>query len=341
MSVSRSARTRESFSRFTVRTALLLTTGVVCVGLPSVSRGDEPDESRAQARALTSAGAAAYKAEQYVEAVNKFSAAYRLYPAPTLLLNISRAQLKLGRCREAIHYADLFKAALSESQAASPDSPDAWQDTVQRTCIEAEVDSSPSGATIWIDGERQIAPDKTPWTGRLPVGRHKVLVWLQGYQKQEGFLSVTADSPTRLSLALSPWNSATPEPSAAVPAIAPSAPLPAVASGTPGQPIRLVPASDATAGTELNAAKAASNPTLRRTGFAGIAIGSAALVTALALGVTLLNGNAAAGKVTGPRTVAQANAELSTSASEAAGTQALLAIGGVFVAAGVPLAVVF
>ncbi len=201
---------------------------VALPGLTAVSRSEEPEDPRAQALRLTSEGAAAYKAEEYDQAIDKFNTAYRLYPAAPLLLDISRAELKLSRCAEAVHHAEKFKAAVGDTPAASPDSPDAWLATVQRACIEAEVDSEPAGATIWINGERQTSPDKTPWTGRLPVGSHKVLLWHAGYQERSGYLDVSADAPAHLTLMLTPVTTPVIVPAAdtgVIPTMAPKAPL--------------------------------------------------------------------------------------------------------------------
>ena len=129
---------------------------------PLATRNDSAphgsESPRAAAKRLATEGAAAYKVEDYAKAVEKFNAAYRLYPATPLLLNISRADMKLSRCNEALHFAEQFKAEATDIKATSPDSPDVWLATLRRSCIEAEVVSTPPDATIWIDGERQTAP---------------------------------------------------------------------------------------------------------------------------------------------------------------------------------------
>jgi hypothetical protein len=337
---------------------------VLCC-LPSVGRAEEGEDARAKAVRLTSEGAAAYKAEEYAKAVEKFEAAYRLYPAAPLLLNISRADLKLSRCSEALHYAELFKAEATNISAASPDAPDAWIANLERACIEAEVDSAPPGATIWIDGQRQTAPGKTPWTGRLPVGKHKILLWRAGYQEQGTFLIVTPDSPAHLTLTLYP--STTAGPSGAVEVGAPSPPVeapkpPPVVAEKPPAPAEKPPAAAATPpSVEANASRAPvqlfpapvprasespaaspmKRPVLRHLGYGGIAVGAAALVTAVVLGSVVRSGVTAAGKAPTSRTPAEASAEVSSSDAEAAATDALFVVGGVCAAVGIPLAVVF
>jgi tetratricopeptide (TPR) repeat protein len=331
----------------------------VVLELSAQGKGDDP---RVAARKLGAEGAAAYKAEDYARAVEKFNAAYRLYPAAPLLLNISRADLKLSRCADALHYAQLFKTEGSDINPASPDSPDAWLLTLERECIDAEVDSTPSGATIWIDGERQASPARTPWTGRLPVGKHKILLWLPGYQKQGAFLQVAKDSPAHLALTLYAEGANPAEPTAApapvkaqavIPPVAAEkppvvaekppvvAPTPAPAETRRSEPIQLFPPTVPPSSESTAASQPTRRPLLRTLGYAGIAVGGAALITAIVLGVVVKSGVTGAGTAPASRTPAQASAQVSSSDAEAAGADALYVVGGVFAAAGVPLAVVF
>jgi hypothetical protein len=171
--------------------------------LPRRGLGDTATEARAQALRLSAEGAEAYRAEKYPEALAKFSAAYRNFPASPLLLNISRAALKLRRCADAIRYGEQYRLAAT-SGAASPDAPDDWLAMIRRECIDAEILSTPAGAAVWIDDERQTAPESTPWTGRLTIGQHKVLLWKPGFQQAAGQLNVSADAPARLAIALLP-----------------------------------------------------------------------------------------------------------------------------------------
>jgi hypothetical protein len=181
-----------------VLSAVLLTSASIRVG------AEEEQDARTRAVEIASEGIALYKAEDYAAAVVKFTEAYRIYPEPRLLLNRSRAQWKLSRCNDALSDAKLYRAAASASSGASADAPDAWLETLQRSCIDAEVVSTPPGAAIWINGERQASPDRTPWVGRLPVGSHRVLLWLPGYERRSGYLDVEADQPSHLEMVLTP-----------------------------------------------------------------------------------------------------------------------------------------
>jgi hypothetical protein len=321
-----------------VRRCAAITTAAAPTPPPPPQESAPPgtEAPREAAKRLAAEGAAAYKAEDYARALEKFSAAYRLYPAVPLLLNISRAELKLSRCAEALRSAEQFKAEAKDVNPASLDSPDAWLADLQRACIEANVESTPPGATIWIDGQRQTNPDKTPWAGRLPVGKHKVLLWRDGYQKTGMFLKVDADAPAHLMLTLTPASpleaqrETSPE---AVPAPPPVTPPAAPAVQLLPQP---VPTREASLSPRVT-----KSPVLRNVGFAGIAVGGAALIVAVALAVTDQNQITALGKTTTSRSVAQSDAALATTGSEASAADALYVIGGVLAAAGIPLAVVF
>jgi hypothetical protein len=203
---------------------------VVCSLLLAIAASaraeDAADARHAEAVRLGHEGSEAYRADHFAEALRSFEAAYRLMPAAPLVLNISRAELKLGRCADALRYAEQYRAAVGEQVGASPDAPDEWLETVRRTCIESEITSAPTGATIWIDGERQTAPETTPWTGRLPVGHHKVLLWKSGYDSQEEVLEVTGGAPARLSLALHATGTSAAPGAGTPPAISTPAPLP-------------------------------------------------------------------------------------------------------------------
>ncbi len=287
-----------------------------------VARAEAAADTKSAAQRLAHEAAEAYKVGQYAESVTKFTAAYQAYPAPPLLLNLSRAELKLGRCAEALRDAQLFKTAAPSIESASADSPDEWLATVRRTCIEAEVHSTPEGAAIWIDGQRQANPEATPWVGRLPVGTHQILLWRSGYQEQNASMEVSANAPAHLTLALKPSSGET--------APAPVALMPA-AQTSGAEPVKTV----------SPAATKTRNPTLRTVGYVGTAVGGVALLTALILGVTSHTDATAVGTRAGTRTTAQADATLSSVNARVAGADALFGIGGALAAAGISLMVVF
>ncbi len=285
------------------------------------ARGAEPDEARAEAVQLTSEGAQAYMSENYAEARRKFIQAYEKFPAPALMLNLSRVALKLSRCDEAIRYAQLYKASSVEIRAVSPDSPDLWFTSVEQSCIETEIVTAPPGAALWIDGIRQATPAQTPWTGRLTAGTHKVLVWLKGYRNQEAQLIVSPAQPARLALTLVHADAGEHE-------AEPTVVLDLTPHSVPGNSLSVVTRS----GAHL----------WKNIGWAGVAAGGAALLVGVILGATASKDLATAHETTSPtRTRAQADAQLNSIAARSTGADALFGIGGVLAAGGTALVVVF
>ena len=110
------------------------------------------------------------QAGHFAEALEKFDKAYRTYPSPTLLLNLSRTELKLGQCDEAIRYAQIYLT--DTGKGASARERESWFAKVQAECVGAEITSTPAGATITIVGVPSASPATTPWQGRLLVGDH-------------------------------------------------------------------------------------------------------------------------------------------------------------------------
>jgi hypothetical protein len=76
-------------------------------------------------------------------------------------------------------------------------------------------------------------------------------------------------------------------------------------------------------------------------GWVGIGVGGAALVAAVALGVTVNNDKAALAKPSETRTTAGVDEQLTSIASRATGANVLYGIGGVLAAAGMVAVIVF
>lgn len=168
---------------------------------------DDAEARRAEAVKLGHEAAEAYKAGNYADALEKYQAAYRLVPAPPLVLNLSRTALKLGRCDESLNYALTYSAAFGESDTASVESPQAWIASVKAQCAEVQITSEPPGASLTIDGASPGEAAVTPWKGRLLIGRHELRARLEGYveQRQEvEVVSPEAVAEVRLELVRAP-----------------------------------------------------------------------------------------------------------------------------------------
>jgi hypothetical protein len=175
---------------------------VILAGLAaSVARAeDDAGTRRAQAIQLGHEGTEAYRKGDYALAFEKYEAAYRLVPAPPLVLDLSRTALKLGRCDDALNYALTFSAAFGQSDTASVESPDALVSEVKAQCPEVRITSSPAGAQLAIEGAPAGVSPTTPWKGRLLVGRYTIRARLGGYPEQELELNVAAETAAQLHL---------------------------------------------------------------------------------------------------------------------------------------------
>ena len=164
-----------------------------------------PDEVD-RARTFFNAGAQAYSAARYAEAVRSFDQAYELAPRPQLLFSLAQAERKeffasndASLLRRAVqHYkayldqvpsggrrseATEAKADL-EARVARLDPAQAAAATAQPEKRKARVTvySATTGAQASIDGG---SPQELPYFGDLAPGKHRVRVFAEGYFDSE------------------------------------------------------------------------------------------------------------------------------------------------------------
>jgi tetratricopeptide (TPR) repeat protein len=176
---------------------LTVTLSLQAAGAPGVAT---PEARRAKAVQLGREAAEAYKAGSYAEAFAEYEAAYKLVPAPPLVLNLSRTALKLGRCEEAEGYALTYSAAFGGSDTAAIASPTTLLTSVHEQCPEMQITSDPPGAKLLIEGVARSSSFVTPWRGRLFVGKHAVRARLDGFPEQRVELDVIPGTPSQLRL---------------------------------------------------------------------------------------------------------------------------------------------
>jgi hypothetical protein len=184
------------------RCLVLLAT--LLVALPAaVGAADETDPVRAAAIRLGREGAEAYKDGRFTEALQKFEEAYRAVPAPPLVLNLSRTELRLGHCDKALSYALTYRAAFSESATATQESPSAWIDSVKQECPQVTITTDPAGAKLMIEGRAALTV-KTPWNGRLATGGYAIRAQRAGFAERKMQLEVSAAIPVQVEIPLVP-----------------------------------------------------------------------------------------------------------------------------------------
>ncbi len=134
-----------------------------------------------RARVLDQQGVRAYKEERYNDAIRFFDEAYRVGGPPSELWNIAKCRLRLddpeGAAKEIEKY-------LSQSGLSPSDKADAEQQLreIQHRPSPLTVDSSPSGASVYLDGKHSAPVGATPTTIEIPPGSHTVSVERAGYE---------------------------------------------------------------------------------------------------------------------------------------------------------------
>lgn len=120
---------RRSFAVLAIALAGALATSQALAGGPSPSAAD-----RATARALSAEGHKAMEAKDYATAANRFARADALVHAPTLMLNLARAQAALGKLVAANEsYARIIREDLPS------DSPKVWFEAKETAAREAPL----------------------------------------------------------------------------------------------------------------------------------------------------------------------------------------------------------
>jgi len=156
--------------------------------------------NKVRARELYTAGQQLFRQGDFQSAQRSFEEAYRAVPNPIVLLSIAECQVRNEDFSGAV---SSLRQYLSEKPAA----PDRPQVEAQIANLEAKpgfvsVESAPTGAMIWIDGENTgyITPNELS----LRAGRHTIALSLSGYEQAEQPIDVSIGSRQNLRLTLKP-----------------------------------------------------------------------------------------------------------------------------------------
>ncbi len=170
----------------TVKTAIrthaaALAIVVVCSAITARAAAEPIDaQAKARAQGLLSEGTTAYGRGDYAAALDKFTAAYKIFPSPKLWFNIGQANRDLGRPVEAVEAFDRF---LRDAGDAPPETlAEARRSAAElKTKLgQIQVSCAVDGTEITVDG-KQVG--STPlgemlWT---TPGRHQVAAQHAGY----------------------------------------------------------------------------------------------------------------------------------------------------------------
>ncbi|HMF44850.1 MAG TPA: PEGA domain-containing protein [Polyangia bacterium] len=174
------------------------TRAVAAPAQPSQAAGD-----KARAQVLLSEGTAAYGRGDYAAALDKFTAAYRIFPSPKLWFNIGQANRDLGRPVDAVAAFDRF---LREAGDAPPET----LSEARRSAAELktklgqiQVACPTDGADVTVDGKPVGSTPLGEMVWTTP-GRHQVAVQHAGFSPTIEDVAVAAGKTVAIQVDLRP-----------------------------------------------------------------------------------------------------------------------------------------
>jgi outer membrane receptor protein involved in Fe transport len=142
-----------------------------------VARGDDAaDEADLQFQL----GADRYEKGDFMGALEHFLASNRLVPNKNVVFNIARTYEQLKRAPDAYRYYVLALESETNANARRRIEEAIKRITPQVAIL--KIESTPPGATIYLDRKDLGPRGETPRTLGLPAGRHKVILELAGYE---------------------------------------------------------------------------------------------------------------------------------------------------------------
>jgi hypothetical protein len=201
MRTTTSSRLSRQAVRLITRVALSLITASSAFAQP-------PEATIAAAKAHFQSGYEAAQHGQLQLAIKEFELAYALRPHYSVLYNLGQAYASAGRSVEAVdtlaRYLELGGTQISQERAQQV------RDLIEfheGLLGEIELDVSPAGAEIWLDG---TLIGKAPIAGRVRAsgGSHGVAVALPGFVPAHASVNVTARAAETVRITLVPLEAA-------------------------------------------------------------------------------------------------------------------------------------
>src|SRR4051794_25800751 len=181
--------------------ALLVCAAIATAQAQEVIVAPSASEAQAKARAqvLLSEGTAAYGRGDYATALDKFTAAYQIFPSPKLWFNIGQANRDLGRPVEAIAAFDRFLDDAGDAPAETLAEARRSAAELKTRLGQIQVTCPTDGAEVTVDGKQVgSAPlGQMIWT---TPGRHQVAVQQPGFSPAIEDVVVTAGEVTAVEL---------------------------------------------------------------------------------------------------------------------------------------------
>lgn len=160
--------------------ALLAAPRVARAQAPRPASSPPRAEDLARARSLDQQGARAYGDGRYNDAIRYFEEAYRLGGPPFELWNIAKCHAKLDQPDQA---ADFLERYLATPSIPADDREEATQqlEALRRRPSTLTLASTPTGATVLLDGKPVEGSPRTPTSFTVPPGQHTISLSAPGH----------------------------------------------------------------------------------------------------------------------------------------------------------------
>jgi tetratricopeptide (TPR) repeat protein len=159
--------------------------------------------SRARAQGLLNEGTALYESGDFATALERFNAAYALYPSPKLWLNIGQALKDLDRPADALQAFERFVGAAADAPPETLGEASRSIAELRRQLGAWIVDSSLPGAEVMLDG-RVVGLTPLPGPIWMTPGRHGIMVRHDGYLPLAITVNAVAGGMTKVPVHLRP-----------------------------------------------------------------------------------------------------------------------------------------
>jgi tetratricopeptide (TPR) repeat protein len=164
----------------------------------------EPPSPTSQARELGQAAQKLYKQGKFLEAIEKYQAAYALKPHPAVHFNIAKCREALGEPGKALseyrEYLRLMPEA-SDRDAVQTSMTGLQKQLAQKGVQQLSVVATPATAVVEIDG-RPLG--LSPVYVELPAGAHTVVVSAADFERVERPVTLTLDRMESVTVDLKP-----------------------------------------------------------------------------------------------------------------------------------------
>lgn len=159
---------------------LLAAAWLLAPPLAAAQPAEDQTEAAAEANLQFNLGVAAFRKADFEQALSHFFISNRLAPNPRLFLNIALCYEQLNKYVEAYRYYDAFATTNDDPTKAQ-----AIQDAMARVKPQVSllyIESTPPGATIFINRRELGSYGVTPRTVAVAPGDYQVILDLKGYQ---------------------------------------------------------------------------------------------------------------------------------------------------------------